>query len=56
MSNYDKLNQDIQRHEQQLADLHKRLRRQENLMRMTAVFMLILFVVWLIMTVWPIGE
>ncbi len=54
MSNHNELKQHIERHEQQLTDLHQRLQRQERLMRMTAVFMLILFIVWLVVTVWPV--
>ncbi len=54
MSEHNELQQHIQRHEQQLADLHHRLQRQERLMRMTAIFMLILFIVWLVVTVWPV--
>ena len=36
----------------QLEDLHKRLKRQEKLMRMAALFMLFLFIVWLISVTW----
>ncbi len=36
----------------QLEDLHKRLERQEKLMRMAALFMLFLFIVWLISVTW----
>ncbi len=54
MSEHNELKQHIERHEQQLTDLHRRLQRQERLMRMTAIFMLVLFVVWLVATVWPV--
>ncbi|GEM_PF-2974576 len=38
----------------QLAHLEKRLKKQEKLMRMLAIFLLMLFIVWMIMVYWPI--
>ncbi len=51
---YDELKKRLDRQDQQLLDLHKRLHRQEKLMRMAAVLMLVLFVIWLIVVSWPV--
>jgi len=58
MSNqqYDELKKRIDRQDQQLLDLHKRLRRQEKLMRMAAIIMLVLFILWLIVVSWPVNP
>ena len=51
---YHELKEQIRRQDQQLMDLHFRLRRQEKLMRMAAIVMIGLLVVWLIMVAWPV--
>ena len=51
---YNELKAHIKRQDQQLMDLHHRLRRQEKLMRMAAVVMIVLMLVWLIMVAWPV--